>query len=459
VPVRRRTTILVVAVLGGLSLMLCSAHYASVAWPSIAYHPEIARPLRLDRPDSFGRWFVVALLAGSAGLSLLIYQLRRYRSDDYKGRYRLWRLVLVVMALASVNSLVSIIDWGGALLDAGFGKRVALTGSDWIRLVVSFGGVVLALQLIVEVRRCRFALGMMILACALLAIPEAAKWNVLRVDSIASWATVTSAPLLAFTSLFISLFSYLRMLYREVRQIEDNDSLIQRLREMRSRLFQRSADVESDADDNEHQGHKRRGSRWRRSREKVTKVAAEIDQPQESEDLEADQPEPQQTDQERSNDASTSRPRRRWFGLRRKPQADCSQQETDPGEAEEMTPASRRHKKRRLFSMRQAPPAEAADEQQTAPDEQAGVTSEQKAANDKSKRRRGLGGWLRRKQPSEAGSSEHGPDADARDSATSPRANTPAGQAEQGDEIDWNSLSKSERRRLRKQLKRQRRVA
>ena len=114
--------------LATLAVVLCGAHYASVAWPSLAYRPEIARPLRLDRPDSFGCWFMVALLAGSAGTSFLIYQLRRYRNDDFTGRYRLWRLVLVVMVMASVNAHVSIIDWVGALLEVGFGKRVALIG-------------------------------------------------------------------------------------------------------------------------------------------------------------------------------------------------------------------------------------------------------------------------------------------------------------------------------------------
>ena len=79
-PVRRRTLITVSCVLASCTLLLAAAHYASVAWPAIAYRPEIARPLRLDRPDSFGRWFTVALLAACSGTSLLIYQLRRYRN-------------------------------------------------------------------------------------------------------------------------------------------------------------------------------------------------------------------------------------------------------------------------------------------------------------------------------------------------------------------------------------------
>jgi hypothetical protein len=451
--------------LSGLALLLCCAHYASVAWPWIAYRPEIARPLRLDRPDSFGQWVVVALLTGSAGVSLLIYQLRRYRNDDYKGRYRLWRLVLIAMALASVNSLVSIIDWGGALLDAGLGKRVALTGSDWIRLVVSFGGAVLALQLIAEVRRCRFALGMMILACTLLAIPEAAKWNVLQVDSIASWVIVTSAPLLAFTSLFISLGVYLRMLYREVRQIEDNDSLLQRLQELRLRLFQRSDDAESNLDEDEDQPQRRKRGGWRRSRPKATTAERDIEE-QEEEEAEAEKWESQQDDDdgENNNDSSTSRPRRRWFGLRRaKAQSESSEQEPDQSEVAEHgpadePPASGRQKKRRRFSMRLAPPpAEAGDQEETASQEEAEATNQEETGAEEPQRRRGLGGWLRRK----SASGQVQQDSAANRSSVSRQASTAAEQDDEinPDEIDWNSLSKSERRRLRKQLKRQIRVA
>ena len=336
VPVRRATLITMSATIGGLSLLLCFLHYASVAWPSIAYRPEIARPLRLDRPDSFGRLYSCMLLAGSAGISLLTYQLRRYRIDDYQGRYRLWRLILIVLVLASINTLVSIIQWGGALLDAGFGRRVALTGGDWLRLVVSIGGAIVALRLCAEVRRCRWALVSMIIACGLLAIPEAAKWNFIAVESITAWTLVTSAPLLAFTMLFISLAGYLRMLYREVRQIEDGGSLAVRVNQFRLRILNRAdRDDDDQADDGDAEekitrptrspneskrGWFRRGSGKaaagkpeRRSvkAEKATQPATPPPQPQTANA----QSGPRQADDR--DKAETAPSARRWFGLRR----------------------------------------------------------------------------------------------------------------------------------------------
>ncbi len=67
VPVRRRTMSVVVGTIASVTLLLCLAHYAAVAWPSIANRSDIARPLRLDRADSFGRWFAGMLMIGSAG--------------------------------------------------------------------------------------------------------------------------------------------------------------------------------------------------------------------------------------------------------------------------------------------------------------------------------------------------------------------------------------------------------
>ncbi len=417
VPVRRRTMITIASLLSSIALLLCAAHYAAVAWPPLAYRPEVARPLRLDRPDSFGRWFIGALLAGSAGASLLIYQLRRYRVDDYQGRYRLWRLVLMVLILAGVNSLVSIVDWSGALLDAAFGKRVALTGGDWIRLVVSIGGAVLALRLIAEVRRSRFSLGLMILACVILAIPEAANWNVLQVDSLLTWTAVTSAPLLACTALFISLGGYLRMLYREVRQIEENDSLKNRFQQMRMRVFKRSGDAEAEHLEEDSDDHEPRRRRWGRRRP----VAAETE-------VEREKPKAEESEQEVEEEAedtaeSSPRARRRWLGLRR------AKTENEKSVDEQTEPTQ---------------------------DDQASDQSDE--PNEKGPR---IGrGWLRRKQKSDAeGNAAEDSSNNNRGPAERSQPTDEQSDATDPDDIDWDSLSKADRRRLRKQLKRQNRAA
>ncbi len=248
VPVKRRTYGGLTCVISAITLLLCIAHYTSVAWPAMVYRPEIARPLRLDVPDSFGRWFMIALLTASAGIALMTYQLRRYRLDDYLGHYRLWRLVLIVTVAASLNALVGLIDWTGAILDLAFGKRVALTGGDWLRVVVGLGGAVLCLRMIAEMRRSRAALASMIVTCVVLSIGQAAQWNVMDDDTIGRWTLVTTVPLVASTTMFIAMSGYLRMLYREVREIEDGTSIRDRFERIKVKLFTRSDD-EADSDE------------------------------------------------------------------------------------------------------------------------------------------------------------------------------------------------------------------
>lgn len=473
----------------GLASLGCFAHYTSVAWPSIAYRPEIARPLRLDRPDSFGHCMMVTLLALSTGVSLLIYQLRRYRNDDFKGHYRLWRIVIIAMALASINAMVGVIDWAGALLDAMFGKRVALTGSDWVRLVVSLAGTVLAIRLIAEVRRCRTALAMMIAACLLFGLPEAAKWNVMDVDSLARWVAVTSAPLLASTALFLSLMIYLRMLYREVRQIEDGDSLLQRIQQLRAQWWSRDredrADEEARDDSSSQKVAATRGDKpetkdrearnrswWRRrskpkrsvTRNNVTDERA----PQKESEIEQEEVEqPSSTaKQPRATEAEkkeTTKPRRRWFGLR-SPKPPASQQRSqsnedrpDDRDRQESKTAPVAPRKRSRFSLRLKPQAAATTPQSSS---ESATPDDSEASNDSAKKRGSGRGWFGR------GAAKPSPQPDEHSSSSAAANRTSQAAGESTDEaeidpenIDWNSLNKSERRRLRKQLKRQNRAA
>lgn len=446
VPVRRRTMALVAGLIAAIAMALCAAHYVAVAWPSIANRPEIARPLRLDRPDSFGRWFTGAMLVTSAGVALLIYQLRRYRLDDYHGRYRLWRLVLLILVLASMNSLVGLIDWSGALLDAGFGKRVALSGSDWIRLVLSFSGAIFAIRLAIEVHRCRLALLSVLLAFGLLAIPEAANWHVLKVETIGNWLLVTSAPLLAMAALLIGLGSYLRLLYREVLDLPEPESMRERFQQLchqlSVRLDQIATKTEPDEDEEEEQP-KSKG--WlRRSKEdkrKASRVESKREKPK-----------------RRSADETKPAKKRGWFGSRSEK---ADQPKREQVQDSEDAPAKEPRKKSRRFSMRLAPPS--TDQNTSGADSKS--SSDSTSAATKS-RKSGIGGWLRRDSGSQTDQAETKKSVSRSESKSKPavkaaEARQPEQELDEADtgNIDWSSMSKAERRRLRKQLKRRGRAA
>ena len=461
VPVRRRALIAWTATVGLVTLLLCFAHYASVTWPSIAYRPEIARALRLDRPDSFGRWFTCVLLAGCAGISLLIYQLRRHKNDDYRGHYRLWRLMLVILLLASIDALASLVDWGGALVDAGFGKRVALSGNDWIRIGLSIGGAVLALRLTVEVRRSRWALLTMVIACVVLAFPVAARWNLFEVDTIGRWTLVTSAPLMVSALLFVSLGGYLRMLFREVRNIEDSRSVSDRLGELRLRLF-------AGSDESELPPALKGSTAAPRENRKEDQVNDRESPPKSGwfgrggrDDAESAGRSEKTVARETVSEESEAPPKKKrgWFASRKTSSKDASLND-DAAEKSDSKPT-----KRSRFSLRLRPTAETSETtKQADQNAQASQTSDDRETGEaKPKKRFGLGGWMKGKKPVDTGSEDTADEpANASEASSRQQQSYSASQEDEEidvDSIDWDSMSKSERRRLRKKLKRQGRAA
>ena len=65
----------------------------------------------LGRPDSVAGWFAVLITFGTAVLSIFIYSVRRYRLDDYRGRYRVWLgsgVMCLVMSLDGIADLRSL---------------------------------------------------------------------------------------------------------------------------------------------------------------------------------------------------------------------------------------------------------------------------------------------------------------------------------------------------------------
>lgn len=458
---------LVTVVLMATACFLCLAHYLAVTWPLIINRQELARPLRLDRADSFGQFMMVALLAGSAGVSLLIYQLRRYRNDDFKGNYRLWRVVLVVLLLASLNTMVNILNWGGAILDEVFGRRVALTGSDWIRLVVSLGGMILAIRLLAEVRRCRVSLGFMFSACMLLSIPEAAKWNVLQVDSLGRWLMVTSTPLLACATLFLGLVIYLRMLYREVRQISSNEPLLERFLGFKSRWLLRSESTEFNIGNDHHSEETKRSWLWirgssKRSNAKDTKDdRGKVDSNDRAVAAIPEQAGPSSNQKTESgmerSDKPEQRSKRRWFGLRSAKPVEAG---TDSDNASSRERDAEKPGKRNRFTSGMK--TQTVNSSRQSADEPTTTRGGEPSATEAAQTEQSSGrSWFRRKKKNDPPIDS---DAATGKNIATESSNRTSESSQQGgetgaEEIDWNSLSKSERRRLRKQLKRQNRAA
>src|SRR6056297_808610 len=505
VPVRRRTLALVVSVVGGLAWLLTFAHWAAIGWAPLAYAPELARPFRLDRPDSFGTWLGTLLLFSAAGAALLIYQLRRYRSDDFEGRYRIWRPIILLLVLASLDSVVGLLDWGGHLLDAGLGQRKALAGNDWIRLLLTIGGAALSLRLLAEVWQSRLATFSVAAGMLAFAYSALVHWNVLTVQSALSSTFFNAAPLLGKTSIWIAMVAYLRLLYRDVREINEKDRLADRMRSWKMPRLWRAAAVETSetpvTGSKEPAGRRVRTSkpvaktrptaaptsseteeessppppapprarRWFSRKEKANSLGDEPVEPTHDEPAQKDDP---------ADTVATPKPRGSWLPpppwRRNKPAAEATTADTtsvdtstDAAEEDADKPPKKSFLSR--FSLRLPPPTV-----KQAQEDDESIAEAEAAAEEAApvrKKRFGLGLFGKGKPestPDDAEATETKDEvASRRSKASEPRgksqsevSRSPEGSGTEDEEeidpesIDWASLSKAERRRLKRQLKR-----
>lgn len=231
VPVQRSAVFGLIATVISVAFVLIGLHYASVAWPALAERPSVTAVTRIDAVGSLGRYCTSMLMLGIAGASWLVYQLRRYRNDDFQGHYRLWRLVTVMALLGSVATMVPLIDLLGGVTEWALGKRVALSGSDWVKLLLTVGGAVMLLRTTAEIWKHRVAASWMFAGWLAALLPVAENWNMLAIDTPLRWTAFTSAMLVASSCWFCATVIYLRTLYMDVRGIQRPATLAFRVRQ------------------------------------------------------------------------------------------------------------------------------------------------------------------------------------------------------------------------------------
>lgn len=242
VPVSPLAISLFTAAVIGMTLLLTGLHHMAITSPSLAYREPLARPLRLDRGDSFGAFWLSLVLILSAGVAYLIYGLRLHRRDDYRGHYQLWRWTTLVLFFASIHQSVGLVSWMGAILELGLGDRAVLSGANWLRIVLDVGGIILAMRLVAEVYRCRRSLVTLLIALAVLGWSELVAWKIAVISTPLQSTLYIAAPMIAGSGMLLAMTLYLRALFRQVRGIADGPPLRERLRDWWQQLRQRDDD-------------------------------------------------------------------------------------------------------------------------------------------------------------------------------------------------------------------------
>jgi hypothetical protein len=164
VPLRKATLAAIVTAALAAIVATVTLHVYSEAlgrW----LEPDDVAALRLDSPRNVSNWLASALLGLASLTAALVYSLRRHRADDYHGRYRVWLSAAIGCLALSLFETTDI-----AHVARGVCRRAsAWCALDahviWPALVVTAWSLV-ALRMLVELRRCRLAISLLV-ACGM----------------------------------------------------------------------------------------------------------------------------------------------------------------------------------------------------------------------------------------------------------------------------------------------------
>lgn len=160
---RRRTTLAILFLLG--AAIIAVLELLHVWAPGCApYAGPGAAALSLRSPANLSVWVASTMLSLSGLAAILVYNVRRYRNDDYRGRYRIWLWTALCCFLASVDTTAGFHEGFKETMSRVAGTRVYGDGSVWwvAAWLFLFGGV--GLRLVVDMRECWLSSGTLIAA-------------------------------------------------------------------------------------------------------------------------------------------------------------------------------------------------------------------------------------------------------------------------------------------------------
>ena len=210
---------------------LTALGYLAAVWTPLAMRPLIGRPFRIDMPGGIADWAGAQMLVLAAGCSFLVYQLRRYRGDDYHGRYRMWRPIIGLLLLLSIDAVTHLREALAVLIDVTWAQQSVMDGSDVVRLMLLLVGIGITMPLFAEMQRCPLAIGLLICATISLGVPTALRLNMIpsTAELVLTWAG--AARLAGRACVLSAAICYLRRLFREVQGIDDaNAGLLSQFR-------------------------------------------------------------------------------------------------------------------------------------------------------------------------------------------------------------------------------------
>lgn len=275
IPVRRRSFAIACVVSLLIPGLLLALHYWIHVTGQLPWwrHP-LAVALDVGHPRSIAAWLSSQLWLLCLGATVLTFQLRRHKLDDYNGEYRLWFWLVLTCLVASVDATTSITQLFAQALDRWTQANVGWSGPAVVDSTLAVLVGMLGLRMCTELKVVPLSLVLWLVALvawagsAALARPELQ----LEMSAPVRYWLISALWMGGLTFVWLSALTYLRHIYIEAQQrfllrshlATTGIPLRQRLRESlpampRLRRGQGEETTEADADPGD-------GPRWRMPR-------------------------------------------------------------------------------------------------------------------------------------------------------------------------------------------------
>jgi hypothetical protein len=221
IPVRRRSFIALIATSIMITSSLLLVHYLVYVNGRLPWfgHP-LAITVDLTHPQSIASWLGGHLWLLCLGTTILTFQLRRHKLDDYSGEYRLWFWLVITCVLANLDSTTHISELFGAGLDKWTRANIGWSGKAVVLATMSTLVGMLGLRLCSELKSVPLSL-----VCWLIGLVAWAGSAALSQEKfLADLAVQTRFWLRAslwlggLTSIWIAAVAYLRYVYMDAQR-------------------------------------------------------------------------------------------------------------------------------------------------------------------------------------------------------------------------------------------------
>lgn len=221
IPVRRRSFAGVVVVSLLIPGLLLAAHYMIHVSGQLQWwrHP-LAIALDIGHPRSIAAWLCSQLWLLCLGATVLTFQLRRHKLDDYNGEYRLWFWLVLTCLIASVDATTNITSLFALALDPWAQTRLGWSGPAVVDSTMAVLIGMLGLRMCGELKSVPLSLVCWLLGLVLwsgsaaLARPE----FLLEMSAPIRYWLTAALWISGLTMIWLAALAYLRNIYIEAQR-------------------------------------------------------------------------------------------------------------------------------------------------------------------------------------------------------------------------------------------------